>query len=126
MSPTGPAITWEMLTEAEPRLLRLERLALWAAANAGETFCANGVWYEFLKPQLVELVGWSRGRLPECAPDGPRPLFVNLVDLRPAERVPATTEAERLLRSSDAFDLAYDHLYELLPDCRHGERLGCV
>ena len=121
-----PDVTWETLAEAEPELRRLERLALWIAAQAPTDFCANEVWYGFLKPQLLPLVGWSRGRVPECAPDGPRPPFVRLSDIRPAEYVPATTEAERLLRTEAAYDLAYDHLCRLLPDCRHGERLWCA
>ena len=120
------APSWGQLADAEPQLRRLERLALWMAERADPEWCANGVWYEFLKPALVPLVGWCRGHLPTCAVDGPRPMFLNLSDWTPRERVPATTAAERMLRTSAAYDVAYDHLYDLLPDCKHSEQTWCA
>lgn len=119
------SLSWELLARAEPELRRLERLALWIASRADTDFCANEVWYGFLKPTLLPLVGWSRGRVPECADDEPRPVFVCMADIQPARRVPASSRSERLLRSVAAYDLAYDHIYELLPDCRHSEQLWC-
>lgn len=123
-SPT-PSLSWAQLAGVEYGLQRLERLAVWMSEHAGADWCANEVWYGFLKSQLVQLVGWSRGHLPTCAIDGPRPAFVCMANFKPVRRVPATTNAEKMLRSSAAYDVAYDHLYELLPDCRHVEEVSC-
>lgn len=54
----------------------------------GEYFCANMVWYRTMKPRLCDLVGWGRKRGPYS------------------------------LTTSDAYDLAYDKIYDQLPNCR--------
>lgn len=56
--------------------------------------CANAVWYHTYKDKVVGMVGWGRtARLPDA-------------------------EAERVLRSVEAYDCVYDAMYHLLPDCR--------
>lgn len=87
---------WAWLTETEPRLVTLE-----AGVKAiprplpGKHFCANAWWYGYeprpgIKPRLVTLVGFT---------------------------------AEGPLRRRDVgdmihdYDVAYEHLYQLLPDC---------
>ena len=93
----GYALTWEHLTEIEPRLLALEAEARAYRAQRG-AFCANAVWYGYepgsvgLKRRLSDLVGW--------------------------ERRDQTKRGSRLT-SPDAYDVAYHHLYNLLPGCRH-------
>jgi hypothetical protein len=52
-------LTLEKIFELEPRLRVLMRLALMAHPKRADWFCANEVWYELYKPQLVRLVGWS-------------------------------------------------------------------
>lgn len=59
-------------------------------AQCEPDYCANGCWYQHIKPKLVRLVGHLASR-PE-------------------------------LRSSAAYDIAYQGLYRLIPDCRH--RIG--
>jgi hypothetical protein len=120
------SLSWAELAEREYGLQRLERLAVWMAEHAGADWCANEIFYSFLKPQLVQLVGWCRGHLPTCAIDGPRPMFIDWSTFweRPGS-VPATTDAEKMLRSCAAYDVAYDYLYGLLPDCRHGDGTWC-
>ena len=125
MSAAATQPTWEELAAAETDLCRLEHLARWMGGHARPSWCANAVWYRFLKPELCRLVGWSRGRVPEPAHDGPRPLLICMADVKPSRHVPATTAAERLLRSRVAYDVAYEHLYALLPDCRHDEEACC-
>lgn len=49
--------------------------------------CTIAFWYSEVKPLLVHLVGWGRGDKSD----------------------PLATE--------EAYDKAYDHLYNLLPDC---------
>lgn len=79
-----------MLAEAVPELAQLEREA--RAVRSFPGFCANAVWYGYrgggFKDAVLRLVGWG------------------------AEGQPAW------LKTRQAYDLAYDHLYQLLPDCR--------
>lgn len=107
--PPEPELTWERLKELEPRLAALER-TLRERIRCGcrkKNWCANAAWYgygqyrEFIGPKevLVRLVGWHRDR------------FVN------------PPPHDELLRTREAYDLAYDALYTLLPDCK---RCGCM
>lgn len=89
-------ITWGLLTRIEPRLMDMEN-RLKAIKDTGETasFCANVVWYgsgkiynHSYRNEMQGLVGWK-----------------------------ADSQDERI-RTQKAYDLAYKHLYNLLPDCR--------
>jgi hypothetical protein len=92
---SDPFSAFDALALYEPRLLDLYREII-GIQDDGEAswFCANAVWYGHegwpgIKPRLMCLVGW---------------------------------EAEKWgvarLRTTEAYDLAYDTLYTLLPDCR--------
>lgn len=83
--------TWQALVRHEPRLEALAVLAqtIGRLGRRRRGFCANAVWYAGLKPLLCGLVGWGAEH------DDP------------------------VLTSSAAYDVAYEHLYELLPDCQH-------
>jgi hypothetical protein len=87
-------MTFDELCEREPALRRL-----YDAARAerrkrrGKHYCANAVWYVRLKPRLLWLVGWQR-------PD-----------------------RDPVLGSADAYDVAYDTIYDALPDCKD---CGCL
>jgi hypothetical protein len=80
-------MTWDELVKLEPKLGVLLAEAQ-AVRDDDPHFCANAIWYDFLKPRLVLLVGW-------CRPDRTKPLA-----------------------SEQAYDVAYDTIYEALPDCR--------
>ncbi len=89
--------TWDDLVAREPRLADL-RIAAERVRAVDTSFCANAVWYGYgghlgLKPRLVRLVGWG------------------------------AQSRDPVLRSCDAYDLVYQTLYDLLPDCRG---CGCV
>ncbi len=89
--------TWEDLVAREPRLADL-RVAAERVRDVDASFCANAVWYGYgghlgLKPRLLRLVGWG------------------------------AQNRDPVLRSCDAYDVAYQTLYDLLPDCRG---CGCV
>ena len=86
----------EELFILEPRLKDL-REEVKAIRPSGPHFCANLIWYRKIKPKLLSMIGWDRGR------DGPG--------------------ADRLLSSSAAYDLIYESLYNELPDCRD---CGCL
>ena len=85
-------ITWSMLVDLEPRLRDLLSNARAVKDDpSAPSFCANEIWYRKngLRDQLCELVGWS------------------------------ARKKDSLLQSSDAYDLAYDKIYNALPDCRN-------
>lgn len=60
-----------------------------AVDDSGPVFCANWVWVNQFKPVLVNLVGWF------------------------------ARDKAAILHTAEAYDIAYDHLYGLLPDCRN-------
>jgi hypothetical protein len=97
-------MTFEHLKKLEPKLTRLEGLVL-AKAKAAKrkaVICANALWFNgcwaSLEHRLNQLIGWDRQRMQ--APH-------------------ADAEIEATLRSSNIYDVAFHHLYELLPDCNH-------
>jgi hypothetical protein len=83
-------ITWDELVELEPRLLDLEKdVKSVKDDQSRESFCANDVWYGIFRSDLSSLVG----------------------------RYSRGNDAK--LRTPYAFEVAYNHLYELLPPCRN-------
>ena len=91
--PSAPP-SWTELTHLEPRLLDLAREALEAQPSKGK-YCANAEWYGYrgyrgIKPRLRLLVGHE-----------------------------AAAYAPALLRTSVAYDVAYQTVYYALPDCDH-------
>lgn len=88
-------LTWGKLTKLEPELIMLETMIKREAPtrdDEGERyFCANNVWYEKYKPILLRLIGkYREDKLKYNDP---------------------------YLKTSNAYDTAYTHLYNLLPDC---------
>ena len=84
---------WDELIKAEPRLEKLyERVKRIQDDKSKPSFCANLVWYGWVKAEMCRLVGYE-----------------------------ATTP---VAGSSEAYDLAYKRLYNLLPDCRNC--FGCT
>jgi hypothetical protein len=88
-------LTFAELARLEPALSQLlaKVRAERAKAKADVHYCANDNWYRFFKPRLCRLVGWER-------PD-----------------------KHRVLSSTEAYDVAYDALYEFMPFCR---ACGCL
>ncbi len=94
----GDELTWANLKQAEPGLWILEREIRDVADKDGiPYFCANEIWYGYEDPKQ----GFKERlcRLVGWEAHSPR------------------------LRTTGAYDLAYDYLYELLPDCRD---CGCL
>jgi len=84
-------VTFAELCRLEPRLRHLEDHARRVAAAEKRKrvrCCGNRAWYTEVKPQLVWLVGFQRAARHE------------------------------VLSTTTAYDVAYHHLYELMPDCR--------
>lgn len=93
---TVSAPTWQELVRREPRLLDLLREAQAYRPRPG--FCANAIWYGYgrrvgLRERLTRLVGWGR-------PD-----------------------RDPVLSTSAAYDVAYETVYQALPDCQHADIL---
>lgn len=107
MTTDTPSVTFADLCELEPRLAALARTIKAVAATLARTrvWCANGVWYGYgrhphgFKDRLCLLVGWDR---------------------RSVHPDPASNAR---LRSEEAYSVAYDALYSILPDCRN---CGCL
>ncbi len=93
-NPEGKRLTWPELMQRDARLAALA--AAVKVTQAGRDFCANTVWYAGVgfKAQLCEVVGFTSEN-PDAA-----------------------------LRTPAAYDVAYQHLYRLLPDCRHDGMCG--
>lgn len=93
-----PSLTYGLLAFWEPRLLHVERTVRIAARSAegSERACANELWFETpdLDTAFTETVGWYR------------------------QRRHRLEELDAVLRSVEAHDVAFEHLYGLLPDCR--------
>jgi len=96
---------------AEPGLKAVESLvdALCRLVRPEDTFCAGCAWERIVKPLLVPLVGWGREALLEQAAD-PSGEDVTAEWIGPQREVapPATTETEKWLRSSAAYDAVTD------------------
>lgn len=89
----GRRPTWMELRRLEPRLFALLKEAK-ATDGSGERFCANAVWYGYppypgIKERVTRLVGWFR--------DGPE---------------------HPVLSTAEAYDVAYERIYDALPECR--------
>lgn len=90
-------ITWEEIVRIEPRLEQLAeeaRAYKQATRYKRKNVCANDRWYGY---------GPWRGR-------GLRPMLVQLVGW-----CSPTPE----LQTREAYDVAYQYIYSLLPDCRN-------
>lgn len=89
-------ITWEQITEAEPRLLDLLKEAQGVKDKGGSYFCANDIWYRgnkehaSFKQRLFPLVGDE-----------------------------ASKSLPGFMRTSKAWDIAYRKVYDVLPPCRN-------
>lgn len=102
------SVTFEQICEWEPRLRDVDQCMKAIRDNMDHSFfCANLIWYTLVKPQLVTLVGW---KVPEK-----RGGIWNLSD----NTVMGEEETPPGLRSSEAYCVAYDHLFEQLPACRN-------
>ncbi len=98
MTTTPSVLTWDDLAAREPRLAALRQAVERVSAHGRPHYCANAVWYGYgggvgFRSRVTQLVGWGSNH-----PD------------------PA-------LRSSVAYDVVYQTLYDLLPDCRD---CGCA
>ncbi len=115
-------MTFAQMKKIEPGLAELES----EAKAFKRTRCTITYWYQEIKPRLVYLVGWSRGQ--EAADrlfneKHKDKVFIDVADLL-AE--PDTGSSDPL-SSSQCYEVAYQHLYRLLPDCPAGVDCGdCI
>jgi hypothetical protein len=136
LTTTTEPITWERLVAAEPRLAALEA-AVRAERDDGDRYCANAVWHntydrEDFKAEFARLVGWGRNADLIDAVTGRQEFTVGSVgDLldemshwepyRDLAKAIDAAAGRGFLWTDEAYEVGYDHLYALLPDCR-----GCI
>jgi hypothetical protein len=86
-------LTFAEMAQLEPRLRALLRAvkAEKRRAKHDPGYCANRVWFTRFEERLYRLMGWER-----------------------------RAEGPPELRTSAAYGLAVEELYESLPDCNHG------
>jgi hypothetical protein len=129
------AAAFERALQAEPKLRAVSQLVdvLRLLVRPTDEMCHGCVWEALVKPLVRPWIGWGRGYLPKPAkdpdPDEDFPRFVKVdlgSDWQPDPRVPAETETEKWLRSSEAWnavtEVLIDRLYEYDPanGCRVG------
>lgn len=105
--------------DAEPMLRAIDAMvdalvALAPSRRSGQPMCAGCIWDLIVKPLASPWVGWERGFHPDVAED-PRPdedplslRIMSAADWTLPPRTDATTDTERWLRTSEAFDLVTD------------------
>ncbi len=114
-------LTFDHLCELEPGLQDLHTIARMIKDDGnGKSFCSNFIWYRLLKPRMYDLVGWGRRFAKERAQresehfDKENPemakMFIKLDIPEP--------EGIELLDGCEAYSLAYNTIYEQLPNCR--------
>lgn len=119
--------------KAEPQLRAIDRLvdvlaALAPTRRSGRPLCSGCTWERIVKPLTSPWVGHERGFHPDVAedpdPDRPPIQFLKASDLKMPPRVEATTEIERWLRTSEAWDAVtrvwIDRLHHADPANGHG------
>lgn len=92
-------LTWASLVQLEPKLGRLLDEAQRHKDNGvAPEYCANAIWFGWrqfdghgIKERLCELVGWER----------------------------VSKANVGVLGTSEAYDIAYETIYDALPNCRH-------
>jgi hypothetical protein len=90
-------ITWKELVKIEPELLELAKEAqAYKEESKGKDYvCANDRWYGYGK--------WRD----------------KSIRLRLIQLVGWTRKDDARLYTSEAYDVAYQHVYNLLPDCKN-------
>ena len=96
------SLTWDELVTIEPRLKALLMYSTCVKDPGGDYFCANEIWYNLLKPQMVKLVGWGREW-------HPNPIMIK--------------NAADIMKEGRVYDLVYHKIYDTLPGCRN---CGCM
>lgn len=121
-------------TNAEPRLQAIVNIvtALTTLVRPTDTMCGGCVWDEIVKPLVLPLIGWERGYPPKAAPDPGNFAWVLVSggdwarEFAEAEktRTPATTDTEKWLRTSEAWDGFCGELIRRLNDADPGNGHG--
>ncbi|MFC8517495.1 hypothetical protein [Streptomyces sp. NPDC057257] len=104
---------YERALAAEPQLQAVVTTvdALCELVRPEDRMCSGCVWDTIVKPLARPLLGWDRGYPPESAKEPadrmrliPGDELLKLWEQAEAKRVPADTETEKWLRTSEAWD----------------------
>lgn len=125
MTTTAPT-DLDRAIRAEPRLQAIVNIvtALTALVRPTDTMCGGCVWDEIVKPLALPLIGWERGYPLKAAPDPGTVTWLLVTggdwvkewDEAERTRTQATTEAEKWLRTSEAWDSVCGELIRRLND----------
>jgi hypothetical protein len=135
-------VTWEELVELEPTLALLEHEARKVQDWPDRPyFCMEPYWYgdHGFRHELGRRIGWGRHGvevetdLHEGGSEKPHLMTAAELVVRTQgydeikERIRTAEEAEGkgILWTSEAYDLAYAHLFAILPPCRHDPGTHC-
>ena len=107
---TFMSLNWDEMKRAEPALDALEKIAQLDGAS----------FYTHVKPLLLALVGWERGVqvnevIMKRDPGAFLKMEEQLTALEGRTKGKAANDIEVWMRSEEAYDLAYETLYELTP-----------
>lgn len=118
------ALTFLQLCIHEPDLEVLLREAQ-ALPRVQADFCANDIWYARFRPRLEQLVGWDRGESSWTDEDQAKPKKSRIFSAEELAALPLPpVERHPILSSSEAYDVAYNTIYDALPACQHGGSCG--
>ncbi len=121
---------YERAVLADRRLRAIDGLvsSLCLLVRSDDTLCHSCVWESMVQPLLTPLVGHERGYLPDVAKDPGddwKPMTAKeLSELPDGPRAEATTETERWMRTSDAWDAVTQTLLSRLWDADPGNGHG--
>lgn len=121
-------ITFKAICEAESGIEELYNLAKMIGRRRSKTFCANAIWYDLFKPKMVELVGHGRQakrleiekKAKKLKQEGKefiesKEMGFTFFEMGPGD--PCFNDNLRWLETSEAYNLAYENIYNALPDC---------
>ena len=130
---TQTATSYQRALNADPGLRAIDDVvdALCAVVRPSDTLCAGCVWEAIIKPLARPLVGWERGYPPDQAEDPETSLALRITSAaeltaQVANRVPAATDTERWMRTSEAYDAVTDAWFHRLhmADPGHGHGMA--
>lgn len=120
-----PELTFDEICELEPHVEIAYRLAKMIGRKRDEAFCANFIYYHFLKPILNEVIGYGRPRHIKRFPLQSSNVLATkkIDDSEPDKRIiRASNSNDPRLYYSSTYEVASKKIYEALPDCNHDGR----
>lgn len=110
-------MTFEEICRKDSRIREIYRAV--RMIQGGDNFCANSVFFTLVKPLLRQFVGWGRMVNPDHDAAEIKMEGVDDEDNTPNMMI----HDPGPLGTSEAYDVAYQAIYNALPDCSNN--CGC-